>query len=186
MHRRNLLQFLGAAMLSPLLAPLSAEERWRAGSRLHRSLRRGPAGADGLSPAQLTLVTALADTLIPRTDTPGAVDVDVPRFIDRLVAEWYSDTDRTGILAGLDAIDALARTTAGKSFAELDAAARATVLAALDRQSNPRDPAESAWRTVRDQIVFGYVTSQPIAELRRTTPIIPGRFDGCEPVGAPR
>lgn len=186
MHRRDVLQFLGAAILAPRLASLSALDRWRAGSQLHEALADGSPAGEGLSAAQLTLVTALADTLIPRTDTPGAVDVEVPRFIDRLVAEWYPENLRNEILTGLDAIDARARSIGGKLFAELDAAGRGAVLTSLDLRANPSDPAETIWRPVRDQIVFGYVTSKPIADLMRTTPIIPGRFDGCVPVGAPQ
>ena len=139
---------------------------------------------EGLSAVQLTLVTALADTLIPRTDTPGAVDVEVPRFIDHLVAEWYPDNLRKEILLGLDAIDARAIAIGGMRFAELDGTGRGAVLTALDLRANPSDPAETIWRPLRDQVVFGYVTSKPVADLLRTTPIIPGRFDGCIPAGS--
>jgi hypothetical protein len=184
MHRRDVLQFLGGAILAPRLASLSGLERWRAGSRLHEELADGQPAGKGLSATQLTLVTALADTLIPRTDTPGAVDVAVPRFIDRLVEEWYPDNLREEILTGLDAIDARATAMGGQPFAALDAGGRGAVLTALDLRATPSDPAETTWRQVRNQIVFGYVTSKPVAELLRTTPIIPGRFDGCVPVGA--
>ncbi len=186
MHRREVLQFLGSAILTPRLAALSAVDRWRVGTQLHGELATESPRGEGLSSARLTLVTALADTLIPRTDTPGAVDVEVPRFIDRLVAEWYPDNVRNEILTGLDAIDALARSLGGKPFAELDAAGRGRVLTSLDLRASPTDPAEVAWRTLRDQIVFGYVTSKPVAALMRTMPIIPGRFDGCVAVGAPQ
>jgi hypothetical protein len=186
MHRREVLQFLGSAILTPRLASLSAVDRWRVGTRLHGELAADSPRGDGLSSARLTLVTALSDTLIPRTDTPGAVDVGVPRFIDRLVAEWYPDDLRNEILSGLDAIDARGRSLGGKPFAELDAAGRGAVLTSLDLRASPSDPAEAAWRTLRDQIVFGYVTARPIAALMRTTPIIPGRFNGCVPVGAPQ
>lgn len=183
MHRRDVLQFLGAAMLAPRLASLSALDRWRAGTQLHqRVAEAGPSG-EGLNPAQLLLVTALADTLIPRTDTPGALDVQVPQFIDRLVADWYPNNPRSELLAGLDAIDARGRTIGGKPFADLDAAGRGAVLASLDLRANPGDSAETTWRGLRDQIVFGYLTSKPITDLMRTTPIIPGRFDGCVPMG---
>jgi len=182
MHRRDVLHFLGAAMLSPLLAPLSAEERWRAGTRLHLG-RPAPQAGVGLDPAQLALVSALADTLIPRTDTPGALDVEVPRFVDRLVAGWYPEAQRAELVTGLAAIDARAAAAGGMPFVGLDAAGRATVLTALDQRTGPADGADAAWKRLREAIVFGYVTSQPVATLLMRTPIIPGRFDGCVPVG---
>jgi gluconate 2-dehydrogenase gamma chain len=184
-HRREALAFLGTAVLAPLLAPLSAQQRYVLGQDLHARITGGGAPGQALPAAQMTLVTALSDALLPRTDTPGAVDVEVPKFVDLLVAEWYPDQPRAGILAGLDAIDAKAVTRGGRPFAELDAAAQAGLLTELDRREHPDDPAERTWRSLRDQIVFGYLTSKPIAELVRTTPIIPGRFDGCVPVGGP-
>lgn len=185
MNRRDVLQVLGATVLTPLFAPLSAEERWRAGALLHDAASGGQGGA-ALNGTQLALVTALADMLIPRTDTPGAVDVEVPRFVDHLLARWYSQSERAEILTGLEAIDARAQREGGAPFVSLDAERRASILTALDRRLNPSDPAEIGWRRLRDAIVFGYVTSQPIAELLATTPMIPGRFDGCVPMGGSR
>ena len=183
MHRRDVLQFLGAAILAPPLTKLSPFDRWLAGRRLHQELADAPAATDGLDPSQLALVSALADTLIPRTTTPGALDVLVPRFIDRLVAEWYPEGARGEILAGLTAIDARAGAIRGNGFVALDAEGRGAVISALDLRATPGDPAETTWRTLRDQIVFGYLTSEAVSELIRTMPIIPGRFDGCVPVG---
>lgn len=183
MHRRDVLAFLGAAALTPLLAPLSAQERWSIGAGLHERLGQA---ARALTPAQMALVTALSDTLLPKTDTPGAVEVGVPGFVDLLLAEWYPDHLRAEILTGLDAIDARAVAMGGRPFVELDAGKRAELLSGLDLRANPSDPAEVIWRPLRDQIVFGYLTSKPIADFLRTTPIIPGRYDGCVPIGAPR
>jgi hypothetical protein len=185
MNRRDVLHFLGATLFSPLLAPLTAEERWRVGARLHEGLP-GPRMGGGLSAGQLTLVATLADVLIPRTNTPGAVDVDVPQFVDHLVAAWYPDPERAEFVAGLDAIDARAIAEGGKRFVEMDPAGKAVLLSALDRRANPTDPAEAGWSRVREAIVFGYVTAEPIATLLTITPVFPGRFDGCVPVGAPQ
>src|SRR5436309_379224 len=103
MQRREALRFLGAATLAPLLAPLSARERWALGLELHRKLASGAAG-QALSAPQLAQVRALADAILPRTDTPGAVDVGAPEFVDLLLAEWYPDDERQRLLAGLDAL----------------------------------------------------------------------------------
>ena len=52
------------------------------------------AQALSLTPAQGTLVSAIADRIIPRTDTPGAADVGVPAFIDLLYAQFMTGAER--------------------------------------------------------------------------------------------
>ncbi len=182
MHRRQILSVLGTAALAPLFAPLSARERWAAGTRLHDQTVR-QAGGRALSPAQMALVTALADTVIPRTDSPGAVDVGAPAFVDLLLAEWYPDQERQEILAGLDAWDARCREAQGNSFAALDEKGRIAFLTVVDVETGTAGSPAAAYVAIKSAIVFGYVTSRQVAEAQRTTPIIPGRFDGCVPVG---
>ena len=182
MHRRQILSVLGTAALAPLFAPLSARQRWVAGADLHDRAAR-QAGGRALSPAQMALVTSLADTVIPRTGTPGAVDVGSPAFVDLLLAEWYPDQERQGILAGIDAWDARCRDAQGNSFAALDEKGRIAFLTLVDAETGPAGSPAAAYAAIKNAIVFGYVTSKPVAEAERTMPIIPGRFDGCVPVG---
>jgi len=181
MHRRDALRFLGAATLAPLLTPLSGSQRWALGRELHRRLAAGQAG-QALSATQMAQLRALADAILPRTDTPGGLDVGAPEFVDLLLAEWYPDADRDRLIAGLDALDARCRAAKGKSFAELDGAARAEFLGTVDGVRGEAASPERAYSTVKEQLIFGFLTSKPIAELVRTTPIIPGRFDGCVPL----
>jgi hypothetical protein len=182
MQRRRALTLIGATALSPLLSPLSAAERWRVGAGIHERARTQGAGK-ALTAAQMAMVTALADTILPKTDTPGAVEVGVPAFVDLLFAEWYPDPERGQLLGGLEAWDARCRESQGRSFAELDPAGRASWLQDVDAERGSPGSPEAAYASLKSTIVFGYLTSRPVAEMQRTTPIIPGRFDGCVPVG---
>jgi len=184
MQRRDALRFLGAATLAPLL-PLSARARWSRGLDLHRQLRAGAAG-QALSAPQMAQVRALADAILPRTDTPGAVDVGAPEFVDLLLAEWYSEEDRKRLLAGLDALDARCRETQGKPFAELDKSAQAAFLATVDGKRGAAGTPEDAYTRIKDQLIYGFLTAKPIAAIVNTTPIIPGRFDGCIQLRSPQ
>ncbi|WP_211211183.1 gluconate 2-dehydrogenase subunit 3 family protein, partial [Asticcacaulis biprosthecium] len=40
---------------------------------------------------ELALVTFLADAIIPRTDTPGAVGAGVPAYMDHLYLTWAGE-----------------------------------------------------------------------------------------------
>ncbi len=182
MDRRDALRVIGAAVLTPLLNPLSAEERWDVGALLHRRIAAGTRRGRALTAAQMAEVRALADTIIPRTDTPGAVDVGAPEFVDLLVDEWYSDADKTALLRGLDALTARCQTTHGKPIAALDAGARTLFALSIDGRRGESGSAEWAYARIKDTVVFAFLTSEPIGKLTSTMPIRPGRFDGCVPL----
>ena len=92
-----------------------------------RSPVRSGAGK-ALTPAQFKLCSAIADTIVPRTETPGAVDVGVPKLLDGLLRDWASPERRAALVGALDRIDAAARTQARKGFAELPPTERAALL----------------------------------------------------------
>ncbi len=184
MQRREVLRFLGTAALGPLLTSFPVEERLRVGRALHtRALVAKPGQA--LNPEQMAQLRALADTILPATDTPGALDVGAPEFFDLLLAEWYPESERNEIIGGLDELDARCRKSFGKSLADLDPADRAQFVSSVDGVRGARGSPEDIYGRIKDGLIFGFVTSKPIAELNRTTPIIPGRFDGCVPLRTP-
>lgn len=92
----------------------------------------GKAAKPFLSAPRLALLTAVADTIVPRTDTPGASDVGVPKLLDGMLRDWARPSQRDALIAALDQVDALARNQHGKSFAALDPQARETFLIAHD------------------------------------------------------
>jgi hypothetical protein len=172
MQRREVLRAFGAATALALM-PHEAVAAW---ARVATGLRP----ADGLTDGQLALVGAIADTIIPRTDTPGAIDVGVPAFVNVIVTENYSDTDRAAFVAGLDAIDAQA-TNAGVPFVDLAPSARATTIESLESATDRRaEPARTYWR-LKGLIVHGYFTSEPVMKQVLKVDIMPGKFDGAAP-----
>lgn len=88
------------------------------------------------------LLSAVADTMVPRTQTPGAIDSKVPALLDALMVNWASPERRFAFARALRAIDEAARTKTGKSFADLPPVDRNAVLKAHDAQS--LRPAEKA------------------------------------------
>ncbi|MDF0540876.1 gluconate 2-dehydrogenase subunit 3 family protein [Sphingobium sp. H39-3-25] len=85
-----------------------------------------------LSPALFALLGAVADTIIPQTDTPGAVGTRIPATFDALIAHWASPDRRAQLTSALTAIDSLAREKRGMGFAELPPAERLALLLPYD------------------------------------------------------
>jgi hypothetical protein len=176
MQRRDLLRAVGGATAFALL-PLEAVAAW---SRVASGVRV----AEGLSDAQIALVGAIGDTILPRTDTPSATDVAVPAFVNVIVGENYVDAQRTQFLAGLDAFDAKAKTDTGTSFVDLSPSARGSFLEALEAAPRTGEPSRTYWR-LKGLVLHGYFTSERVSRDVLHTEIMPGRFDGSAPLRAP-
>jgi gluconate 2-dehydrogenase gamma chain len=74
---------------------------------------------DYFSPSQRKIVAAMTEVIIPRTDTPGAIDARVPAFIELMVANWLNDEERVLFDAGLEDVEARIPAEYGKPFNEL-------------------------------------------------------------------
>jgi hypothetical protein len=176
MERRDLLRATGAAAAFSFVgAPRDALAIWT-------RIARGGAIRGGLSAQQLALIGAVADTILPRTDTPSATEVGVPAFIDVVVSENDTDEDRAAFVAGLDAIEARAKAAGGNALAQLDPTARASVVQSIEAESNRRaEPARTYWR-LKGFVIHGYFTSEPVMKNVLKVEVMPGRFEGSAPM----
>ena len=172
--------------------PLATPKLW-AVLREARTVLPTRAGQGILNPHQNLTVTAIADTMIPKTDTPGATDVGVPGFIDLIVSEWYTDQERAVFLNGLADVDQRAEHSFHKNFVECRAEQQKEILIALGEQMlsdgdlvNHRTRMEGAstagqsfYPMLRGLILTGYYTSEAGATAELNFQIIPDRYDGC-------
>jgi hypothetical protein len=186
--RREFLESI--AGLSALLPGLSLQQAFAAAVHARA---RGASALRTLSAAQDAAVSCIAEILLPRTETVGAADVGVNRFIDLLLTESMLERDRDRFLAGLAAIDARSRSLHGAPVASarrqdqealirsLDQALPARAPTRAERAALDRQPvtAERGYELLKRLVIFAYFTSEPVAKDLINAPIIPGRYDGC-------
>ncbi len=139
-----------------------------------------PAAKTYLTAAQGPLVSAAAERILPRTDTPGAIDVGVPAFIDRFYGEFMSPADRKLLVSALDEIERAAKTAHCTSFAALTAAQQDAVLRSIATAQQGRDP--SSFGVLKSVTVLGYFTSEQVGKNVLHYDPVPGAYDGCVPI----
>ena len=93
-----------------------------------------------LTPHEHDTVEAIAEIIIPTTDTPGARDAGVGRFVDALFSDYYSPADRKRFLIGLNRVDALAKRTHGRAFTDLPADQQTAMVLEMDRAAFAEQP----------------------------------------------
>ncbi|MDH3498159.1 MAG: gluconate 2-dehydrogenase subunit 3 family protein [Gemmatimonadota bacterium] len=184
MHRRDALQTLAALAGVPALAGRTVADVLAAAGP-HRQAGRLAA----LNATQNATVVALAERIIPATDTPGATAAGVNQFIDLLLAEWFSADERRAFLDGIADVDARARAAFGKSFAAGTHAQQDGVVAVLDGEVTALREASRAtaghfFARFKALTLYGYYNSEVGMTQELRYQIIPGRYESCAPLGA--
>lgn len=163
---------LGIALSpSSLAAALAREEQPTAGGGPHH-----------LTPEQFATAAAVAERILPRTDTPGAADVGVPAFIDLCVGQYLTSGERVVFLAGLAALDTTSKGDHGRTFAALPAAEQDAQLQALAAATMAAGNSGTFLHHIRELTLVGYFTTTEIGrDLLKYDPV-PGRWDADIPL----
>jgi gluconate 2-dehydrogenase gamma chain len=189
MDRRELLT--RASMLLGGVITASAASGILAGCAIGpEASAEGPVKSGFLTAAETATVTAMADQIIPRTDTVGAVDVGVPAFIDRMVSGYYTDKERGVIRAGLAAANADATRLRAKPFAALTSDEQVALMKQYDQEQYAHTRANSGaqgytphfFRLIKELTIIGFCMSEQGATKLMYYNQNPGPYRGDVPL----
>lgn len=135
----------------------------------------------GLGEGQRETLSALADLILPRTGTPGAIDVGADDYALLMAGECFNPDQRELFKKGLDAFETAVKKSKGRSFRELDASARAVILRE-PQGGGLNEEASSFLKVYRGLVVRGYTESEHFLTRVRPYELVPGRFKGCVPL----
>jgi len=179
---------------------LVATATYWSGETLAMELAQAAAGRDAgaavpveaFPAAQHATLAAVCELIIPKTDTPGAIEAGVPAFVADMYAHWMLPAERKNLLAGLADLDAASARAHGKSFAgatpaqqaALFGAARAAASGYQSRGFGARmaDPGAPFFFKMRDLVTLGYFTSEVGVNAELAYVPVPGRWDGDIPI----
>jgi hypothetical protein len=129
---------------------------------------------------QFGLLEQAVDVIIPRTDTPGALDAGVPDFMRQMLAEWASPNTRADIVGVLENIERRAWNKFGAAFRELPAERRLDVIRALDEEGMARE--DVAYGKFKSLVLVGYYQSELGATQELRFELVPGAWRSCLPL----
>ncbi|HEX6907828.1 MAG TPA: gluconate 2-dehydrogenase subunit 3 family protein [Terriglobales bacterium] len=201
MKRRDALKLIAGAAAVPALY---SHDLFALGREIQQQLGSTSA-LKTLNAQQNATVTAIAEMIIPATDTPGAKGARVNEFIDLILSEWCAEADCRRFLEGVSQTDERSRKMFGKDFVNCNAQQQTELLTALDeevtrlREANVQER-EHASPAVQDSenpleqnffyqmkrlTLFGYYTSEVgwTQELGRP-PVHIGPYQACVPLSA--
>jgi len=132
---------------------------------------------------QASLTTALAGTILPAGETPGAVEVGVPGFIEKMVNDIYTDTQRSDFLEGLDAFNEKSRDAYGKVFSELTDDEKYEFAHAENKNAIEVEAEKGPqfFLIFKELTMVGFFTSEVGATQVLRYESVPGQYQGCIP-----
>lgn len=140
------------------------------------------AQAGALSAEQRALVGAMADRILPRTDTPGASDVGVPAFIDLLYGQFMTTAEQERLRTGLQAVEAASLSAHNTGFTALAGDRQDDLLRSIARTEEAADTPDGFFRFFRSAVILGYFSSEEVGRNVLHYDPIPGRYESCVPL----
>lgn len=104
-----------------------------------------------LTPEDVAFLAEVCETILPKTDTPGAREVGVDRYIDAMIADNYSEQERNAFMDGIKTFRQECLSSQGKDFLKLTPEERTAYLASMDANTPPKPP--SMWGVSTEKFV---------------------------------
>ena len=126
---------------------------------------------------QFDLLTQIADTILPRTDSPSASDVNVPQTVDSMFGLVFKDDFKTVFRNQWDELEAF---LAGQNFQQLDESVRVDLLSNLETSGDDEVAnAKLAFRELKQQVIAYYLNTEEIGTQFLNYLPIPGEYQPC-------
>jgi len=140
------------------------------------------ATAPGMQPrfytsSEVALVARICDLIIPRTDTPGALDANVPGYLDGLMADWANDETQDRHRNELSQLDMQLASRSGGDFRAISATEAENVLRELDQDAFDDAPNLGGYRRLKGYITQAYFATEEGASEELQWVAVPGRWD---------
>lgn len=149
LDRREALRRVAVALGATLSAPTLAAALAACAGDAPRDAGRGDSTAT-LTADQRARISAIAEHILPATDTPGAIAAGVPAFVATVIDGHLAAPERARFVAGLDALDRRARREGGATFVRCTPAVQLALLTRLDMRTFAHAPAPAPGRARPD------------------------------------
>ena len=140
------------------------------------------------TPKDLAFFDEVAETIIPRTSTPGAKDAAVGAFMAHYASDCYDAASQYLLKKGIELINESATSRYKKGFLALTPTEKEILLTETDaaahkyesNKKNENDPPHY-FTLLKQLTLLGFFTSKPgITQVLRYNPV-PGKYEGCIP-----
>jgi|TARA_B100000795_G_scaffold222903_1_gene177941 hypothetical protein len=127
--------------------------------------------------AEYALVTRISDLIIPRTETPGALDANVPGYMDGLMTDWANSETKNAHRMALSQIKGELDRRARGNFLDASDSVAEQSLAAFDEEAFAEDGDASGYKRVKGYVSQSYFATEDGASEELKWVAVPGRWN---------
>lgn len=140
-----------------------------------------PTGDTLLSEHEMTTLFEVCDTILPRTDTPSATELNCHKFVPHQLQHCHSESEQKSCIDILNKIDWLSDQRFKKPYALLADDQQQKLLVDLENGNDFNNADKQHFGFLKALIVFGYFTSEVGATQALNYQAVPGGFIGSIP-----
>ena len=171
MKRRDLIKGVGIVSLSSNFPSILVEFV----SSSHQENKQLRAGF--FTDEEFGLTEEVAGILLPKTSTPGALETQVPYFIDLVIKNCMSSEDQQLVREGLNHLN----DEYGGKFSSLSLSEKITAIQKTDEAAFKDEPGKTWFRIFKKLATIGYFTSREGMTKALNYVKVPGDYKACIP-----
>ena len=133
-----------------------------------------------LSADKELLLDEMVETIIPSTNTPGAKQIGVGKFVQIMVADCYDTRTQETFKNGLSNLDVMAKKANGKKFVECSKVEKTDLLKEMEKSTD--NDSKSFYNLVKNLTIRGYLNSEYVMTNLLKYEMVPSRFHGYVPL----
>ena len=179
MHRRTAIKNLALIIGGAALLPSCVHDSGQASVKLKNI---------DINADQEKLIGDMAETIIPKTNTPGAKDLQLHLFVLKMVDDCCTKKDQQDFMTGMEQFNDLVKKRYSVSFSQCNVKQREQTLLSIEQDGKDAKstayPAElkTFYGIVKGQTVNGYTTSKYFMTKQVVYELVPGRYNAFYPV----
>lgn len=132
---------------------------------------------------QVKLVQAIVDTLLPKGEIPGALELQVDAFVWVMLKDCIPEKGQNEFLSGLKKLEENSKKNTGYFFHELKASEKEIYLRkVLDETSKENDEERRFLNITKNMTILGFMQSEYILTKEMPYTLIPGSYGLCETI----
>ena len=180
MNRRELLKMVAAATGGVVIGG----EFFLAGCK---NPEAGVGESATFSESDIAFLDEVADTIFPKTSTPGAKDAKVGKFMTVMIADCYEEKHQTAFREGMKKLDEACNKMHGHGFMKASPEHRKELLVSIDKErgdyqkSKKSEDPNHYFQYFKQLTIMGYFTSKEGREGATAYRPVPGKYQGDVP-----